>query len=85
MRRLLPALGLSAALLVGGCQHPDGSVDWGNTLLVGAGVGLAAAAIAGAASSGNSRRHYASGYGYRGSSYGYNRGYGGYGRPYRGW
>lgn len=38
MRRLLPALGLSAALLAGGCQHPDGSVDWGSTLLVGAGV-----------------------------------------------
>lgn len=81
MRRLLPALGLSAALLAGGCQHPDGSVDWGSTLLVGAGVGLAAAAIAGAAS-GNNHRHYASGYGYRSPSYGYNRGYG---RPYRGW
>lgn len=82
MRRLLPALGLSAALLAGGCQYPDGSVDWGNTLLVGAGVGLAAAAIAGAASSNNHNRRYASGYGYRGSPHGYDRGYG---RPYRGW
>jgi hypothetical protein len=81
MRRLLPALGLSAALIAGGCQHPDGSVDWGNTLLVGAGVGLAAAAIAGAASSGGGSRRYASNSGYRSHSYDRSRG----GRGYRGW
>lgn len=81
MRRFLPALGLSAALALGGCQHPDGTTDWGSTLLVGAGVGLAAAAIAGAANSSNQPRHYASGYGYRPRpNYEY-----GYGRPYRGW
>ena len=94
--RFLAAAGLSAALLLGGCQNPDGSTNWGNTLLLGAGVGTAAALVAGAASDQPRHKHYAGGGyggGYRGGYYpGYGRGYGGgYGRPgygyghYRGW
>ena len=82
--RLLTAAGLSAALLLGGCQNPNGSTDWGSTLLLGAGIGTAAALIAGAASDNRGSRRYAGGYGGRGGyypSYG-----GGYGRGhYRGW
>lgn len=74
MRRILPALALSAALVLGGCQHPDGSTDWGSTLLVGAGIGAAAALVAGAASN-NRPRHYSSGYGHGRPSHGYGRGY----------
>jgi hypothetical protein len=88
--RRLAAAGLSAALLLGGCQNPDGSTNWGNTLLLGAGVGTAAALIAGSASGGPRHRHYAGGY--RGYDGGYRGGYypdygGGYGRPgfHRGW
>lgn len=82
MPRILAALGLSGALLLGGCQNPDGSTNWGNTLLLGAGVGTAAALLAGAAS--DQPRHYA--HGYR-SAPGYGGYYsGGYGRGgYRGW
>jgi hypothetical protein len=59
MTRILSALALSAALVLGGCQNPDGSTDWGNTLLLGAGIG-AAALLAGAASSDRavSRRNF---------------------------
>jgi len=79
--RLLAAAALSASLLLGGCQNPDGSTNWGNTLLLGAGVGTAAALIAGAASDQPRHRHHAGGYGggYR-PAHG-----GGHGRPYRGW
>ena len=89
LRRLLPAAGLATALLLGGCQNPDGSTNWGNTLLLGAGIGTAAALLAGAASDQPRHHHYAGGYGgsYRGGSpaaYGY--GGPGYGRGYhRGW
>ena len=91
--RLLAAAGLSVALLLGGCQNPDGSTNWGNTLLLGAGVGAAAALIAGSASNHPHPRHYAGGYGYGGPrgggyypAYGGYGGYGGYARgPYRGW
>jgi hypothetical protein len=69
--RLLTAAGLSAALLLGGCQNPNGSTDWGSTLLLGAGIGTAAALIAGAASDNHGSRHYGGGRG------GYQRGYGG--------
>jgi len=87
MRRTLTALALSGAVLLGGCQNPDGSTTWGNTLLLGAGVGTAAALIAGAASDDGPRRHY--GYGgqrrYR-PAYAYDYGHrGGYYGPYRGW
>ncbi|MBX6743681.1 MAG: hypothetical protein IRY87_16730 [Acetobacteraceae bacterium] len=82
MPRILTAFGLFAAVLLGGCQNPDGSTNWGNTLLLGAGVGAAAALLAGAAS--DQPHHHA--HGYRpaprfAGHYG-----GGYGRGgYRGW
>jgi hypothetical protein len=94
MRRLFPALVLSAALLAGGCTNPSGRVDYGRTALLGAGVGAAAALTAGALNDrprpyyGNRRNPYGGGgYGYGGSPRGY--GYGGYGSPrgghYGGW
>jgi hypothetical protein len=84
MRRLLPGLALSAALLAGGCTDPYGRVDYGRTALLGVGVGAAAALTAGALSDkprpyrGGRRDFYGSGnYGYGGSPRGY--GYSGYG------
>ncbi|MFZ4406452.1 MAG: hypothetical protein ACOYOH_03880 [Paracraurococcus sp.] len=82
LSRLLTAAALSNALLLGGCQNPDGSTNWGNTLLLGAGIGTAAALIAGAGSDHRASRHYAGGYG-GGSGRGYGQGYGGGYR--RGW
>jgi hypothetical protein len=79
MRRILTALALSATLALGACQNPDGSTNWGQTLALGAGVGLGAALLAGAASDNDRPRHYRSG-GYGGRSYAYDRG--GYGRGY---
>lgn len=73
MRRpkTIVALALAAAVALGGCQNPNGTTDWGNTLLLGAGVGAAAALVAGAASdSGSRRRGYRQDYG-RGPRYGY--------------
>lgn len=80
MRKLFTAAALSSALLLGACQNPDGSVNLGNTLLLGAGVAALAGGVALASSSGHNR-------GYRNNGY-YNRGYApqyssGYGR--RGW
>lgn len=75
MRKLLAASALSALIMLGGCQNPDGSINAGNTLLLGAGV----AAVTGLAVAANQPRHH--GYGYRPV---YGHGYG-YGRPYRGW
>jgi hypothetical protein len=91
MRRLSPALVLSAALLAGGgCTDPYGRVDYGRTALLGVGVGAAAALTAGALSDrprpyyGNRRNHYGSGvygygaprgYGYSSYGYGPQRGY----------
>jgi len=67
----LSALGLAAALALAGCQNPNGSTDWGSTLLLGAGVGVAAALVAGAASDqGDGRRAYRPSY-ERGPRYGY--------------
>lgn len=83
LSRLLTAAGLSAALLLGGCQNPNGTTDWGSTLLLGAGIGTAAALIAGTASDHHKPRHYAGGY--RGRRGGYSPGYsGGYGAGYGG-
>jgi hypothetical protein len=86
MTRILAALALSVSLLLGGCQNPDGSTNWGNTLLLGAGLGAAAGLVAGAVSDQPHHHRYAQGYGRRG---GYGGGYNGYGyggpRSYRGW
>ena len=38
----------AAGLFLAGCQNPNGSTNWGSTLLLGAGIGAAAALIAGA-------------------------------------
>jgi hypothetical protein len=91
--RVLPALALTSALLLGACTNPDGSLNVPATLALGAGAAIAGVAIASAndgpryhnhgyyrrPSYGYGRPAYASGYGYRG-------GYRGYGyRPYRGW
>lgn len=65
MRKLLTAAALSSALLLGACQNPDGSVNLGNTLLLGAGV---AALAGGVALASNNNNH-----GYRNNYY--NRGY----------
>ena len=87
MRRTLAALALSSSLVLAGCQNPDGSTDWGSTLALGAGAGLAAALVAGAASD-QPRPYYG---GRRGRGHGQYRShpqYGGwhgyYGQPYRG-
>ncbi len=47
--RRFPALALLACLGAAACQNPDGSTDWGSTLALGAGAGLATALVAGAA------------------------------------
>jgi hypothetical protein len=88
MRRLTAAAALSASLLLAACQNPDGSTDWGNTLLLGAGVGTAAALVAGAAAD-QPQPHYGRGGGYRHrpAYYGHRHGPGryGYGHPHRRW
>jgi hypothetical protein len=82
IQRFAAAALLSSSLLLAGCQNPDGSTNWGNTALLGAGVGVAAALAAGAASD-NPRPYYRNrGYYRDAPRYGYG---GGYGRPYRGW
>jgi drug/metabolite transporter (DMT)-like permease len=83
MRRFLSALALSGAVLLGGCQNPDGSTDWGNTLLLGAGIGAATALVAGAATN-SPPRHHGRAYGYGAPRYAQGYGYG-YPRGYRGW
>lgn len=81
MRRILTPLALSAMLALAACQNPDGSTNWGQTLALGAGVGLGAALIAGAAADNDRPRHYHRG-GYGGRGYAYNGGYGRGGRYY---
>jgi hypothetical protein len=78
MRKLLTAAALSATLLLAACQNPDGSVNMGNTLLLGAGVAALAGGVALAANSGHGHHN-------RGYNRSYNRGYhsqynSGYGR-----
>lgn len=87
MRRMLAAFVLSAAILVAGCQNPDGSVNWGNTLLLGAGIGAATALVAGAAADRPRPHRYARGHRpYYGHGYGYRPAYGyGYGGGYPAW
>ena len=48
MRRLLPILTLSAAVMLGACQNPDGTVNVPASIALGAGVALAGVAIASA-------------------------------------
>ncbi|MBO1074427.1 hypothetical protein [Roseomonas marmotae] len=78
-RRILSVFALAGSLAVAGCQNPDGSTDWGSTLALGAGAGLATALIAGSVN--DDRPHY-----HRGPRYYGGRGYGprpGYGPPPR--
>ena len=91
--RFFPALALGAALATAGCQNPDGSTDWGSTLALGAGAGLAAGLVAAAASDNGPRyrqpsRRRDGSYGGYGGGYGRSHaggyGYGnGYGRAWR--
>lgn len=83
--RLVPALALGSALVLGGCQNYDGSVNWGQTALLGAGIGAGAGLLAAAAS--DQRRPRYRQYGHYQPRY---PGYGGYGYGsapygYRGW
>ncbi|WP_419896755.1 hypothetical protein [Roseomonas sp. USHLN139] len=80
MRPILPAFALAAALVLGGCQNPDGSTDWGSTVALGAGAALVTG-LAVAAAQDNNDRHYRRPP-RRDYGYGYGRGGGGYyGRP----
>jgi hypothetical protein len=74
MRRLLPVLALSAAVMLGACQNPDGTVNVPASLALGAGVALAGVAIASANDGPRhnhyrqpryGRPHYGHGHGYR--------------------
>ncbi len=84
--RVLPALALSGAVLLGACQNPDGSVNVPATLALGAGAAIAGVAIAGATS--DRPRHHRRDYGYHDRRQHYGYGYGrpafgyGYGRPH---
>lgn len=92
-RRLATALALVAALgTATACQSPGGGTDWGRTLALGAGVGLAGAALAGAVGDRNERVERRSSYAYRQphrapGQYGWGNHHGrpshgyGYGRP----
>lgn len=66
--RALPALALSASLLLGACQYPDGTPNWGGT----AALGLGAAALVGVAALASNNHHD--------NRYAYNRDYRGYDR-----
>jgi hypothetical protein len=70
--RLLPALALSGAVLLGACTYPDGSLNVPGTLALGAGAAIAGVAIASAA---NDRPRYRSHYDYRHPRYAYGRPY----------
>jgi hypothetical protein len=73
--RLLSAFALSAAIAVGGCTYPDGSLDVPSTLALGAGAAIAGVAIAAAS---NQPRYTNNNYYYRPAPRPY------YGRPYYG-
>lgn len=84
MRPILPTLFLGSALVLAGCQHPDGSTDWGSTVALGAGAALVTGlAVAAADSNNRERRAERRYYERRHYSHGYQRGYGHgyYGRP----
>lgn len=77
--RLFAPLALSAALLLGACQNPDGSVNVPASIALGAGIALAGVAIA---SANDSPRRHDDRRGYYRHRHGH-----GYGRHYssRGW
>jgi len=87
MRRILSALALAGGLLVAGCQNPDGTTDWGSTLALGAGAGLATGLLIGSLSDDGDRHqhHYRRSPPHRGYGYGYGRSYGHRGYYGRGW
>ncbi len=68
--RLFAPLVLSAALLLGACQNPDGSVNVPASLALGAGIALAGLAIA---SANDSPRRYNDRRGYDRPRHGYHR------------
>lgn len=55
-------LALIACLGATACQNPDGSTDWGSSLAMGAGAGLAAALLAGITSGDDHGRYDKRGY-----------------------
>jgi hypothetical protein len=79
MKRIL--ILATVVLPLAGCQNPNGSTNWGNTLLMGAGTGVAGGVLGGLINDGNhNNRYYRGG----GGGYGYGGG-GGYGyqqQPY---
>lgn len=88
--RILPTLALSASVMLGACQNPDGSLNVPGTVALGAGAAIAGLAIASA--SNDRPRHYRRHDGYYGRPhYGYGQGYGhsrhahGYGERWRRW
>ncbi|MFH5925748.1 hypothetical protein [Roseomonas xinghualingensis] len=82
--RILPVLALGIALTTAGCQNPDGSTNWGNTLALGAGLGVAAGAVAAAASD-DGPRYRQPPHRHHGSYRGYQGGHGGRYAHGRGW
>lgn len=86
--RLMPALGLAAALMAAGCTDPYGRPDPVGTALLGAAAGAAIGLAAGGAFNNHhhdSYRYPRGGYGgYGGYRGGYGGGYG-YRGGYRGW
>lgn len=80
--RVLPVLALSAALLLGACQNPDGSLNVPASLALGAGVALAGVAIA---SANDHRPRYVQHNHYQQPSYGYGYARPQYGHGYRRW
>jgi len=84
MRKGLMLVLSAASLGLAACQHPDGSLDVGNTLLLGAGV----AAVAGVAASQNSYQPVGWGYGHHGwhqPHHGWHRPHHGWHKPHHGW
>lgn len=80
MRRFtVPVLALATLLGTAACQNPDGSTNWGNTLLLGGAAGLGTAAVLGAVN--DDRDDRADRRRYQRQRYAYDRGY--YNRGYR--
>jgi hypothetical protein len=76
MRRFtLPALALAAVLGTTACQNPDGSTNWGNTLLLGGAAGLGTAAVIGAVNDDRNDRYDRRRYQYQRQRYAYDQGY----------